>query len=158
MFKALLSSFSSIPSAPEDITSLALEAQKVLRLQVATDRIPYSHSLQHLTVRDEELYQRSIRMLERSQEADWLSGVLIPGTDSNAREQLSLYLVHEQRAYKVGRLRNSMVTPVFKQLMTEYSENNRVIPVIAKVAPGTMRSQSGVIAYAKTDLINFPTY
>ena len=42
--------------------------------------------------------------------------------------------------------------------MTEFTENQRVVPVIAKVAPGTTRRESSIIAYAKTDLLNFPTY
>jgi hypothetical protein len=51
-----------------------------------------------------------------------------------------------------------MVTPVFEKLMAEFKENDRVVPIIAKVAPGTTRREFGIIAYSKTDLIQFPTY
>ena len=158
MLKTILSSLTPIPTTPEDVTSLTLEAAKALRLQVPTDRIAYDPLLQHLSVREEEQYQRSIRLLKRYQEADWLNGVLVPAITDDDKEQLHVYLLHKDQAHKVGRLRNSMVTPVFEKLMAEFTENGRVVPVIAKVAPGTTRRESGIIAYAKTDLLNFPTY
>ena len=158
MIKTILSSRSPISVAPSGVTLLVIEAQKALRLQVATDHIAYGPLIQHLSVREEEQYQRSIRLLKRYQEADWLTGALIPATNQEGMDQLHIYLVHKNEAYKVGRLRNSMVQPVFQQLMTEFTENQRVVPVIAKVAPGTTRRESSIIAYAKTDLLNFPTY
>ena len=140
------------------MNSLAVEAKTALRLGVPSDRIAYGPLIQHLSVREEERYQRSIRLLHRYQQEDWLNGVLIPATTDDAAEQLHVYLLHQDQAHKVGRLRNSMVSPVFDRLMTEFKENNLVVPVIAKVAPGTTRRDFGIIAYAKTDLINFPTY
>lgn len=158
MIKSILNSLTPIPATPDELTALAVEAAKAIRLQVSTDRIAYGPQIQHLSVRDEVLYQRSIRLLKRYQEADWLPGVLIPCTSDEGVDQLHVYLLHKDQAHKVGRLRNSMVTPVFEQLITEFNENQRVVPVIAKVAPGTTRRESGIIAYAKTDLLNFPTY
>jgi len=158
MLKTILSSLTPIPTTLDAVTSLTVEASKALRLETATDRIAYGPLIQHLSIREEEQYQRSIRLLKRYQEADWLTGALIPATNQEGMDQLHIYLVHKNEAYKVGRLRNSMVQPVFQQLMTEFTENQRVVPVIAKVAPGTTRRESSIIAYAKTDLLNFPTY
>jgi len=124
-----------------------------------TDRIAFHTHLQYLSVRDEERYQHNIRHLSRGQQDTWLSGVLIPSyATGTEQEQLHLYLLRNGNAYKVGRLRNSMVTPIHAHLLEQFSEHQRVVPVIAKVAPGTGRSSFGIIAYAKTDLVQFPTY
>jgi len=158
MIKSFLSNFTQIPETSNELSDLAVEAKTALRLGVPSDRIAYGPLIQHLSVREEDQYQRSIRLIHRYQQEDWLNGVLIPAINEDAAEQLHVYLLHQDQAHKVGRLRNSMVSPVFEQIMTEFKENNRVIPVIAKVAPGTTRREFGIIAYAKTDLISFPTY
>jgi hypothetical protein len=158
MIKSILNSLSQIPATPDELTALAVEAKTALRLGVPSDRIAYGPLIQHLSVREEEQYQRSIRLLHRFQQEDWLNGMLVPFADDEGLNQLHVYLLHTDQAHKVGRLRNSMVTPVFKKLMAEFKENDRVVPIIAKVAPGTTRREFGIIAYAKTDLIQFPTY
>ena len=125
--------FAPSSTAPEFISALAIEAAQVLKLQVATDRIAFDVSLQHLSVREEERYQRSIRRIHRMQQQDWLTGVLIPSTDNDrGTPQIHVYLLDETVAHKVGRLRNSMVTPVYGKLKEELDIRERVVPVDRK--------------------------
>lgn len=124
-----------------------------------TERIPFHDSVQHLSVRDEERYQRSLRAIQRHQQESWFPGVLIPSRDNREnQEQILLYLLYRTEVHKVGRLRNSMVSEVFDQLKDQMDKNQRVVPVIGKVIPGSGSQASTVLAYAKTDLVEFPVY
>ena len=141
------------------IAEFAAAAQESLLLQVPTERIAFHDSVQHLSVREEEEHQRSIRSLHRHQQESWFSGIIIPTSDNREnREQLWLYLTYRDQVHKVGRLRNSMVTPVFAQLKHEMDSNQRVVPVIGKVIPGGGKQAATILAYAKTDLVQFPVY
>lgn len=154
-----MNSLTPIAESPEYITSLTLEAAHALHLQTATDYIAYGGQVQHLSVREEERYQRSIRRMRRIQMDSWLNGILIPSTDdATGRENVYVYLLEHDRAHRVGRLRHSMTEPIFGQLKNEFDTNQRVVPVIAKVAPGRSARELGIIAYAKTDLVDFPAY
>jgi len=148
------------PSADDSqINTFATLAQESLELKRASERIAFHDSVQHLSVRDEELYQRALRTIHRHQQETWFPGVLIPSNDNREKqEQLLIYLLYRNEVFKVGRLRNSMVSPVFAQLKHEMKNNDRVIPVIGKVIPGSGSQASIVLAYAKTDLVQFPVY
>jgi len=141
------------------ISDLAIAAKSSIRLGLATEHIAFHDSVQHLSVREEEYYQSAIRLLHRQQHESWFSGVLIPSKDDrNNRDELALYLSYADQTYKVGRLRHSMVTPVFARLAHEMENNGRVVPVIGKVIPGGGQQSGTILAYAKTDLVDFPVY
>ena len=151
--------FSALPESPAMASDLVREADQALKLQVPSERVAYGPLIQHLSVRDEEQYQAAIKAIRKNQEDNWISGILIPGMDDDGEiYELHVYLELNGDAHKVGRLRNSMVEPIYEELLREYEENQRVIPIIAKVAPGRKNRELGVIAYAKTDLIHFPAY
>jgi hypothetical protein len=141
------------------IIALATAAQESLQLKIPTEGIPFHDSVQHLSVRDEEKYQRSLRSLYRHQQESWFPGVLIPSIDKQESQgQLWVYLLFRNDVHMVGRLRNSMVNPVFDLLKHEMEHNQRVVPVIGKVIPGVGSQASTMLAYAKTDLVQFPVY
>jgi len=150
----------SAPSAdPSQISILATLAKESLELKIPSERIAFHDSVQHLSVRDEERYQRSLRSIHKHQQEAWFPGVLIPSNDNREKqEQLWVYLLFRDEVHKVGRLRNSMVSPVFAQLKHELKNNERVVPIIGKVIPGSGNQASTVLAYAKTDLVQFPVY
>ena len=144
---------------PSQISILATLAKESLELETPSENIAFHDSVQHLSVRDEERYQRSLRSIHRHQQEAWFPGVLIPSTDNREKlEQLWVYLLLRDEVHKEGRLRNSMVSPIFAQLDHELKTNERVVPIIGKVIPGSGNQVSTVLAYAKTDLVQFPVY
>jgi hypothetical protein len=150
----------SAPSAdPSQINMLATLAKESLELKIPSERIAFHDSVQHLSVRDEEQYQSSLRSLHKHQQEAWFPGLLIPSNNNQEKqEQLRVYLLLRDEAHKVGRLRNSMVSQVFSQLKHELKINERVVPIIGKVIPGSGKQAFTVLAYARTDLVQFPVY
>lgn len=141
------------------LNELIRQAEDATRLQVANEHIAFGDEIQHLHVRDEELYQRTIRKLDKFAHLGWQTGILVPEFNhEQGRGDVLVYAKYKEAAFPVGRIRNSMTQPVFETLLQEFQENQRVIPVIIKTAPGRRRRDIGIIAYAKTDLLRFPTY
>ena len=80
----------SVPSAdPSQISILATLAKESLELKIPSERIAFHDSVQHLSVRDEEQYQRSLRSIHKHQQETWVPGVPIPCHENRKKiEQL----------------------------------------------------------------------